>query len=149
MAALLKPFALATVAAGACVPSQIFINYGATPSEMAISWAVPTSGAGVVHYGASPSSLNSVAVAQQVEYSWTFNTTTPDYTSPYIQHALLTDLSPATQYFYTVGGGACGTSAVFNLTSHPGVGAGIPVTFCLIGDLGQTNNSQVRREVDA
>lgn len=59
------------------------------------------------------------------------------------QHALVTGLVPGgNRYFYTVGGGACAVSDVFNFSSHPGVGADIPVTFAMMGDLGQTNNSQ-------
>jgi hypothetical protein len=58
------------------------------------------------------------------------------------QHALITGLVTGTQYFYTVGGGNCAVSSVFNFSSHPGVGADISLTFVTIGDLGQTNNSQ-------
>jgi acid phosphatase type 7 len=130
--------------ASGCVPSQVFINYGAAPTEMVVSWAMPVdvNGSGTVLYGTSPSTLSSKVIAQQVQYTWTHDTITPDYTSPFLQHALLTNLEASTRYYYTVGGGDCESSAVFSFQSHPGVGADIPLTFCMLGDLGQTNNSQ-------
>lgn len=64
------------------------------------------------------------------------------YTSPYLYHVNVTGLTPATQYYYQVGDSTSGLSDIFSFTSHPGVGADLTHTFAIVGDLGQTNNSQ-------
>ena len=48
-------------------------------------------------------------------------------------------LSLNTVYYYAVGGSNSGTSATYNFTSHPL--PSVPLTFAIIGDLGQTANS--------
>jgi hypothetical protein len=64
------------------------------------------------------------------------------YTSPYLYHVNVTGLTPGTQYYYQVGDSTSGLSDIFSFTAHPGVGADIPHTFAIVGDLGQTANSQ-------
>jgi acid phosphatase type 7 len=131
-AASLAPFVKAQ---GACDPEQIMINYGSDSTSMWISYATPCDQAdSAVSFGLSKSSLsNTVATAPGSTY------TMGSYTSPYLYHGLLTGLKTNTVYYYTVGGSA-GTSQVYNFTSHPGLS--VPLTFGIIGDLGQTSNSQ-------
>ena len=99
---------------------------------MWISWATTCKSDGVVNYGVD-TSLGSTQTASPITY------TIGSYTSPQLYHALLTGLKLNTQYYYTVGGTASGTSQMFNFTSHPE--PSVPLTFAIIGDLGQTKNS--------
>ena len=126
---------------GACAPSQIFINYAESPSQMRVSWATTCKAGSEVNYGLSPGSLTQTVTGTASTYDF------GSYTSPYLHHATLTGLTPNTQYFYTVGDATSGVSAVINFTAHPGVGAdvtgpgGMPWAMAIIGDLGQTSNS--------
>lgn len=132
---------LPLLAASACLPGMFWVNYLNSPDSMAVSWTAPCApSTPLVRFGTSPSSLTSTATPNVTSY--TFPET--GYTSPFIMHATLTGLSADTQYFYTVGDAASGVFAgVMNFTSHPGEGLSSsgPVTFAVIGDLGQTSNS--------
>lgn len=77
-------------------------------------WASSAAGDNTVSFGTSPGSLSSTVTATATAY------TAFKYTSPSLKHALLTGLKPGTKYYYTVGGSACGTSAVMNFKSNPG-----------------------------
>ena len=112
-AAVASTFALA---GAACSPEQVFINYGNTPDEIMISFATSVAGPSTVKYGFSPSALTLSAAAQQVQYNWTYPTETPDYSSPFLNHALLSGLEVGgIQYFYTVGGGTLEWALTFHL----------------------------------
>ena len=124
--------AVSRTAAQGCAPQQIFINYGDLPTTMWVSWATTCKSDGVVSFGTS-AALGSTQAADVTSY------TIGSYTSPSLYHALLTGLTLNTKYFYSVGGAASGTSVTFNFTSHPEPSA--PLTFGIIGDLGQTANS--------
>lgn len=116
-------------------PEQFFVNYYDTPSQIMISWA-SSSPEATVEFGTS-TALGLTTSGNATRYTFHLN-----YTSPYIHHVLLTGLQLGTPYFYRVGGPACGFSATFNVTTHPGVGTNVtPLRFAIIGDLGQTNNS--------
>ena len=122
-------------AACALPPEQFFVNYYDTPTELMISWASAAAEA-VVEFGTSPA-LGLTTSGNATRYTFHLN-----YTSPFIHHVELTGLHLGTTYFYRVGGPACGFSATFNVTTHPGVGVDVtPLRFAIIGDLGQTNNS--------
>lgn len=90
----------------------------------------------VVNFGTSAGSLNSVAKGTSVTYSFK---KTPSYTAPFTHHVLLEKLAENTTYYYEVGGPACGYSSVLSFNSHPGVS--VPMHFAIMGDLGQTANS--------
>jgi hypothetical protein len=95
-----------------------------------VSWA-SGSKEGTVEYGLTPA-LGMSVTANVTSYKFNFN-----YTSPFLHHGLLTNLSLATRYFYRVGGAVCGYSEVMNVTTHPGVGAAVfPLRFAMVGDLG-------------
>lgn len=65
-----------------------------------------------------------------------------NYTSPFLHAVTLSGLSPRTQYYYKVGDVDAGvTSDVFSFTTMPNTGPDVPVTFSIIGDLGQTDDS--------
>lgn len=120
----------------ASVPEQIGLNYGKDSSEMVASWAVWDGAAeGIVQYGLSPDNLNLTASTTGASY------TMLGYTSPLIYKAVMSDLNDGNQkYFYRVGSDSSGFSDVFSFKSHPGSSKS-PITFHIIGDLGQTENS--------
>lgn len=126
---------LTVVSTPPVLTEQFFVNFYDFPDELVVSWASGSSEA-TVEYGTTPS-LGSTATGNSTRYTFHLN-----YTSPYIHHAVLSGLATKTTYFYRVGGADCGFSSVFSVTTHPGVGAGVvPLKFAIIGDLGQTNNS--------
>lgn len=117
-------------------PEQIGLNYGQDSSEMVASWAaLDGEEIGVVQYGISMENLNMTSSTTGSSY------TLKDYTSPLIYKAVLTGLQAGNQvYYYRVGSDATGYSEVFSFKSHPGASKE-PITFHVIGDLGQTENS--------
>jgi acid phosphatase type 7 len=123
-----------------CAPMQNFISFINTPDQMSVSWATSCSSSTVVKWGLSSSSLTNT-VSNGIQTTYSFNGGA--YTSPYLHHANLTGLPLATQIYYSVGGDASGMSPVYSFTSHPGYGLqrGGSV-FSIVGDLGQTTNSQ-------
>jgi hypothetical protein len=123
------------IAAG---PEQIALNYGESPSEMVVMWAVSNGNAsgGVVQFGLSADALTQVAAATTSSY------TAAKYKSPMFYRAVMTGLTEGNQkYYYRVGSASAGYSAVYSFKSHPGVKTA-GVTFHLLGDPGQTENSQ-------
>lgn len=121
-----------------CAPEQFWVNYMNAPDEMAVSWATACDAPSTVQYGLSPNALTFTEMGGSSQYTFAAS----GYVSPYLHHALLENLPTNTQYFYRVGSDESGWSPVFNFTSHPGVGPDMPMLFGLIGDLGQTVNSQ-------
>ena len=72
--------------------------------------------------------------------NYTFDLLFTTYTSPFLHHVEVSGFTLNTLYYYRVGSSA-GWSQIFTVTSHPGVGPDIPFYFGVIGDLGQTANS--------
>ncbi|WOG84687.1 hypothetical protein DCAR_0103871 [Daucus carota subsp. sativus] len=64
-----------------------------------------------------------------------------NYTSGYIHHCTINDLEPDTKYYYEVGLGH--SPRTFWFVTPPAVGPDVPYTFGLIGDLGQSYDSNV------
>lgn len=129
--------ALATSALAASgAPEQLGLNYGQDSTEMVASWAMWNGEeVGEVQYGTSPDNLNMSALTTGSAY------TIKSYTSPFIYKAVLTGLEPGNQpYYYRVGSEASGYSEVYSFKSHPGSSRS-SITFHVIGDLGQTENS--------
>ena len=124
--------------AAAGAPEQIWISYGAAPSQMSVTWSTNATADAVVRFGPAGGTLSSSATGNTTQYSASFGT----YTSAFIHHATLTGLSPGARMSYQVAGPAGTWSDVFNFTSSRGVGASIfPYRLGVIGDIGQTNNS--------
>ncbi len=129
---------LGVIASAANVPEQIALNFAASPSEMIVSWAAVDSSetSGECQYGLSPDNLNMKVATTGATY------TLNRYTSPMIYKATMTNLEAGNHvYYYRVGSASTGYSEVFSFKSHPGVGKG-SVTFHVMGDLGQTSNSE-------
>lgn len=135
-----RTVAAAALAAGAsaadCTPQQLWVHFTEQPSEMSVQWATACASDATVFFGLDSGSLGSSVQASTSTY------TAFDYTSPYLHHAIVSGLPLNTTVYYKVGGKISGWSEVANFTSHPGVGADVPVKFGVIGDMGQTVNSQ-------
>jgi acid phosphatase type 7 len=118
---------------------QIGVNYDADASKMVVTFAssekkAPTSAE--VRYGTDPSNLTMTASASGITYS------KRSYDSPMLYKATLDNIETGNKvYYYTVGSDALGYSEVMTFNSHPGVGVE-DVTFYLVGDLGQTTNTE-------
>jgi len=138
---------IAVAAAAACTPQQRYINYMATPSGMMISWATACQAGAVVNYGVDATSLNMTTTGPSPK---TYKL--GSYTSPYLYHVPLSGLVPGVKYFYTVGDSTSGVSPVASFFAHPGIGPdvknadGSDFTIAVIGDLGQTTNSESTRD---
>lgn len=144
-------------------PEQIWINYGATPDSMVIGWLTNSTAESMVQFDVrtvltksapnlctnSIDCSSNLLVVQTNPNGFGFNATgnatqytSGSYTSGYIHRVTLTGLQANTQYTYRVGGQSTGWSSAMTFTSNVGVGASLfPYRFGVIGDLGQTNNS--------
>ncbi|KAG5018255.1 hypothetical protein JHK87_014110 [Glycine soja] len=99
-----------------------------------ISWITPHEpGSSTVKYWAENSEFELKAHGFYLAYKY-FN-----YTSGYIHHCTIHNLEFDTKYYYEVGIG--NTTRQFWFKTPPPVGPNVPYTFGLIGDLGQTYNS--------
>ena len=129
--------------------SQIHMAQGKDPSSMTISWVTPTNTNSHVKYGRMPSQLNELAEGDTVQYSFNYYPDYKEYQSGVIHHVVLEGLSPSTTYFYQCGDtsiGDEGMSGVKNFKTLPAVGDKKPITFGVVGDLGQTSDSEVTVE---
>lgn len=126
---------VAATAAASCAPSQFWVHYTQTPSEMAVSWATTCQADTLVQYGTQPGNLSLTVEGNSTTYSAFF------YTSPFLHHAIVQGLPLNSPVYYRVGSTQSGWSDVMNFTSHPGVGGKMSMLFAVVGDLGQTANS--------
>lgn len=137
---LVLQFVLASVAYCAAAPEQIALSYDSDPTAMVVTWAISDNdiASGVCMYGSSPDKLDKMVKVEGSSY------TLGDYVSPMLFKASLTGLESGNkEYYYSVGSSETGEySEVFSFKSHPGIGVNVPVTFHVVGDLGQTENSQ-------
>ncbi|XP_047325854.1 purple acid phosphatase 2-like [Impatiens glandulifera] len=121
-------------------PQQVHITQGDHNGKaMIVSWVTESEpGSSIVlywkhHNHAKHGILK--AKGKYITYSY-FN-----YTSRFIHHCTLTDLQYDTKYYYMLGKGF--TKRTFWFTTPPKVGPDVPYTFGLIGDLGQTFDSNI------
>ncbi|KAI5656116.1 hypothetical protein M9H77_24909 [Catharanthus roseus] len=118
------------------VPQQVHITQGDYEGKAVIvSWiTADEQGSSSVQYFAENNS-KLVRHADGIVLSYKFY----NYTSGYIHHCTLTNLEYDTKYYYQVGIG--NTTRQFWFVTPPKVGPDVPYTFGLIGDLGQTYDS--------
>ena len=90
----------------------------------------------MVNFGTSQGSLSPVTGDAPTTY------TSGSYTSPYIYHVTLDGLTPGATYFYTVGDATSGVSPIMTFKAHPGKALVPGFVQAIIGDLGQTVNSE-------
>lgn len=118
-------------------PEQVSIALGATPDAVAITWVTPsaTNADNYVQYDYVANRLANNVSGSATSY------TTVGYASGAIHRATVSGLLAGMQVWYRVGGPS-GWSANFSFVAPRGVGASVvPYTFAVIGDLGQTANS--------
>ncbi|KAG0466928.1 hypothetical protein HPP92_018508 [Vanilla planifolia] len=116
-------------------PQQVHITQGDHDgSAVIVSWLTPEKpGSSLVLFGTSENHLNFSAKGKVHRYKY-YN-----YTSGYIHHCLIRNLKYDTKYYYVVGVGH--TRRTFWFITPPKVGPDVPYTFGLIGDLGQSFDS--------
>ncbi|XP_061359311.1 purple acid phosphatase-like [Gastrolobium bilobum] len=116
-------------------PQQVHITQGDQLGRaMIVSWVTQDEpGLSVVHYWSENTPHKLVAKGRYVTYRY-FN-----YASGFIHHCTLKNLDYDTKYYYKVGIGH--TERQFWFVTPPEVGPDVPYTFGLIGDLGQTSDS--------
>ncbi|KAG8368198.1 hypothetical protein BUALT_Bualt15G0020300 [Buddleja alternifolia] len=118
-------------------PQQVHITQGDHEGKAVIvSWVtVDEPGSNTVMYWAENSDHKNKANGKMTKYKF-YN-----YTSGYIHHCTIKKLKYNTKYYYEVGIGH--TTRTFWFTTPPAVGPDVPYTFGLIGDLGQTYDSNI------
>ncbi|KAI3809804.1 hypothetical protein L1987_19404 [Smallanthus sonchifolius] len=116
-------------------PQQVHITQGDHVGKaMIVSWVtMEEQGSDIVIYWSDDDTSKNIANGIVTTYTYY------DYTSGFIHHCNITDLEYDTRYYYEVGIG--NTSRSFWFTTPPEVGPDVPYTFGLIGDLGQTFDS--------
>ncbi|KAK4835967.1 hypothetical protein QYF36_016918 [Acer negundo] len=116
-------------------PQQVHITQGDHVGEAVIvSWVtVDEPGSNTVLYWSKNSNKKKKAEGKFNTYKF-YN-----YTSGYIHHCTIRNLEFNTKYYYVVGIGH--TERKFWFTTPPEVGIDVPYTFGLIGDLGQSFDS--------
>lgn len=122
--------------------SQIHLAQGRTPESMTVSWVTKATTDSVVAFGSSPEKLDTKVTGYATSYSFDY----PEYSvyqSGVIHHVTLQNLKPSTTYFYQAGDFTAGkTSGVLSFKTMPAVGDLSPMAFGVIGDLGQTDDSE-------
>ncbi|CAH1444816.1 unnamed protein product [Lactuca virosa] len=118
-------------------PQQVHITQGDHVGKaMLVTWVtMDEPGSNTVIYWPQNSKKKRKAEGMLTKYSF-FN-----YTSGFIHHCNLTHLRHDTKYFYSVG--LDHTKRTFWFTTPPEVGPDVPYTFGLIGDLGQSYDSNI------
>ncbi|KAK2379641.1 hypothetical protein P8452_36051 [Trifolium repens] len=123
------------VPSGYNAPQQVHITQGDLVGRAVIvSWVTEDEpGSNAVRYWSENSKHKKLATGKIVTYRY-FN-----YTSGFIHHATIRNLKYDTKYYYEVGLG--NTTRQFWFTTPPEIGPDVPYTFGLIGDLGQSYDS--------
>uniref|UniRef100_A0A0D6QXJ8 Purple acid phosphatase n=1 Tax=Araucaria cunninghamii TaxID=56994 RepID=A0A0D6QXJ8_ARACU len=124
-----------TVPKGYNAPQQVHITQGDLVGKAVIvSWITPSEpGSSTVLYGTQDKKYKYEANGTIIHYQF-YN-----YTSGYIHHCTLKNLKFDTKYFYKIGMG--NKTRKFSFSTPPRPGPDIPYTFGLIGDLGQSFDS--------
>lgn len=116
---------------------QIGLTYDSSFNNMVVTFAVTNTKEtqAECHYGINENNLDNVVIATGKQY------TLKRVTSPMLFKATMTGLIPGNNiYYYSCGSSSFGYSSVNSFKSHPGNSPN--TTFFIIGDLGQTSNSQ-------
>jgi hypothetical protein len=126
-----------------CNVSQIHIAQGLTPLSMTISWVTIDNCFSNVAYGINIKLSNIVYGSSSLyDFYYKKNDIQNYYKSGYVHHVLLTNLEPSTKYYYQCG------DLLNNYKSHiqtfktlPKNGDEKKITFAILGDIGQSENS--------
>ncbi|KAJ0408015.1 hypothetical protein P43SY_000219 [Pythium insidiosum] len=140
---------VASLDAALTQPTQIHIALydetwapqGGGRNGMTISWAtaVPTKQS-MVRFGVNATDLSRIVATAASSARYKFC----DYDSPWFHHVVIPrdQLQPDTTYFYQCGDPEGGWSEVLAFTTPVAIGSNIPMTFAVVGDLGQTEYSE-------
>ncbi|GMH13465.1 hypothetical protein Nepgr_015306 [Nepenthes gracilis] len=122
---------------GKNAPQQVHITQGDHEGKAVIvSWVTPdTEGSKKVVYWTDDGKHKEKRKAESHVTRYKYY----NYTSGYIHHCTIKHLEYNTKYYYEVGRGT--SARTFWFTTPPEVGPDVPYTFGLIGDLGQTYDS--------
>ncbi|XP_010489216.1 PREDICTED: purple acid phosphatase 10 [Camelina sativa] len=125
------------VPCGYNAPQQVHITQGDVEGKAVIvSWVTQEAkGSNKVVYWKENSSKKHKAYGKTNTYKY-YN-----YTSGYIHHCPIRNLEYDTKYYYVVGVGE--TERMFWFFTPPEIGPDVPYTFGLIGDLGQSFDSNI------
>lgn len=125
------------VPSGYNAPQQVHITQGDDVGKgVLVSWVtMDEPGSNTVLYWSGNSKQIKKARGKITTYKF-YN-----YTSGYIHHCTIINLESDTKYYYEVGIGH--TPRTFWFITPPAVGPDVPYTFGLIGDLGQSYDSNV------
>ncbi|KAI5061818.1 hypothetical protein GOP47_0022357 [Adiantum capillus-veneris] len=122
-------------------PQQVHITQGDYFGKAVIvSWITPYEVESPnVYYGTDKENYSLTAMAELTTTYTAYN-----YTSGFIHHCTLDNLEYNTTYYYKLGEG--NVMREFSFTTPPECGPDMPYTFGLIGDLGQTADSNATVE---
>lgn len=122
--------------------SQVHISQGTNPTSMTISWITKTNTDTIVYYGINRH-IENIAYGNITAYDFNY----PQYNvyeSGIIHHVTLTNLLPSTTYNYICGNIFEGSDFIINsFTTLPEIGSTNFITFGIIGDIGQTNDTKL------
>lgn len=123
------------VPSGYNAPQQVHITQGDYEGRAVIvSWITPSEvGSKTVHYGLEKGDYMYSAKGTVTQYTF-YN-----YTSGFIHHCKIENLKHDTRYYYKLGKGD--SAREFWFLTPPEVGPDVSYTFGIIGDLGQTYDS--------
>ena len=109
---------------------------------MTVSWLTPTYAESFVHLTDASGNVKVIKGTDKAA-TYTFQSAyeSAPYVSGYIHHVTVSGLSPAEKYSYQCGDSTT-MSSVFTFTSPPSLGPNVPFRFGVMGDMGQTNNSE-------
>ncbi|CAI0435959.1 unnamed protein product [Linum tenue] len=127
-----------SVPPGYNAPQQVHITQGDMEGKgVIVSWTTPHEpGSNTVLYWADGKSKRKSRRAEGTVLRYKYI----NYTSGYIHHCIIAGLEFDTKYYYEVGIGRIPTRRFWFITP-PKPGPDVPYTFGLIGDLGQTPDS--------
>lgn len=120
--------------------SQIGLSYGKNADDMIVTWASDVNSTDFrVYYGLKPDASEHNRKPQSIQ-QYTYNSSYGNYTSPFLYQAKMGNLTVGNVlYYYRIGSASTGYSQTYSFKSNPGLG--VPTTFHLVGDVGQTINS--------
>lgn len=128
---------------------QIHMAQGVDPTSMTISWTTNISSNSYCYHGILPNQLNNFSNGTITSYSFNYYPDYNEYFSPIIHHVTLTNLLPNQVYFYQCGDHNLineyddAVSGILSFKTLPRIGNKDPISFAVIGDLGQTDDSKV------
>jgi hypothetical protein len=125
-----------------CSVSQIHLAQGHTPYSMIVSWMTVGYCKTYALVSLDNTTFNTVYITDELPVAYNYMYYGEMYTSGYFHHIELTGLMPSQTYFYKCGD-LTTMSPTLQFTTLPSIGDDSePQVFGIIGDLGQTSDSE-------